>query len=1032
MTKAPVILWSCLAFSCTFATELIDFTKPNSWGFLRGKIKDPTEAAIQTRLRPEGTVFHLAAAKCAEPMFAEVGTALHLGAELVGTGRVVRLVTQQSDPTPLRHMPGLVLKDSSGEIYQYWASDSSRIGQTVSYVYSITEKGYVDVPWSGDGNRKWDPPMRICGFFLGYESPEAEGDVTLVKLETIDDGDKVCLVGPAVSCIPDKDVFTYIGGWVRYTSFPGPKPFMGARELQLVTEPAYGGNVRLRLKRLTTGETLEYNARWNDVARFETNLHPGELYEFIDLVFHSPGKDLTRKDKFIIKSFTGTFEQSLAGACRMDVDTGNPLHIITTNSKDAPKITLFNPSDRSLSWKGVISLCDLSGHTIKYTIDETVESCKTNVVKIGWPLPGKGLWRVHGDISGSDGSKAYPQTTFAVLDPHPVTPALGEGKFRMGINYHYGRFSAVDKQLTMDALVASGAKIARVGVGTRAGVESAGPRQYDWKSADEGVARFLANGIAIDTICWSTPQWAATEGNRTNRNWQVWYLRKPADMELASEYYEKLAARYGDKIAYYEIGNEWELSFPGGVDEAIEIQKMCYSALKRGNDKVTVIPNGWANWDSEHPQVKAEKKGFPEKVMQESKGFYDAHPIHNHGQFADYRRHILSRFLPRRKEMGINVPWYSNETALSGVHGNEIAVAEHVWKKIPFAWAYGSRDYIWYNLKATGWDPKDPEQGYGLITADYYPRASYAAFSALSTLLSGFDAETILKSEKTREVFRFRGVRNGKNELVVLGWDSSIAAPVAIEFMTDATLALAVDFMGNESVVAIDDGRCKWRLGARPTAIRFIGASFAEPNQVALSDIPDQISKPIIVGKGSASKRPPDLTINDGRYVHCFYDANPATVHRTWKGPADNSFQVWFGRQKDALAIQVVVTDDVHSQAASEARKMSEGDCIRIDLEIPGKAALLQLGFRMTEDGIGEPCVWAGPQGSCDAIKFTAKREGNLTTYRIVMPFVAFGIEERMLFDGDIKVAIKSDDSDGEGRDLWMGLESLRPLIFVK
>ena len=49
------------------------------------------------------------------------------------------------------------------------------------------------------------------------------------------------------------------------------------------------------------------------------------------------------------------------------------------------------------------------------------------------------------------------------------------------------------------------------------------------------------------------------------------------------------------------------------------------------------------------------------------------------------------------------------------------------------AWAWGSTDYIWYNLREIG--PDDSERGFGLVTVDYHPRATFADFSTESTWL---------------------------------------------------------------------------------------------------------------------------------------------------------------------------------------------------------------------------------------------------------------------------------------------------------
>lgn len=1018
-----------LAAGTASAEVLVDFSRPNAWRLRRGRNPDAQVGALQTRLCTEGTVIHLDASKAKDPVFASVGVGYADGVEIGGTGRVVRLVTRQCRPSPVRQNPGpgLLLTDKTGEHYQYMPVEVCSAGETVTYVYRLVEKGFRDRPWAGDGNRQWDPPMKVTEFFFSYDSDASEGDVTLVRLEVADEGVLVSSRETLLGCEQDKDIYTYRGGWVRYASFPGPKPFRGPDEVLVRTEPSFKGRVRLKVRNMHSRAECVFETDWDGETVFKTHLHSSETYEFVCFEFFSAA---LKTKSFELKSVEGRFLQTEAEACRLDVETGSSLHLLTTDDVTQPVVTFRNPTDRNLHWDGELVFSDCLGHAIRQPLDLNVSSGQVCRFPLQQKLPTKGLWNVSAEIRAGDGSRAYPSTRFARIDPHVVTPHLSDGKFRLGINYHYCRYSPKDKLLTLDALVSSGAKLGRVDFGTRAKVET-GPGARDWADTDEGVERFWQRGIALDAICWGQPKWAAMSENRANPHWQTWYLRMPEDRDLTARYYQDMAARYGCKIAYYEIGNEWDLTFPGPVEEAIEIQKLCYSSLKKGNPDVTVIPNGWARWDSESPRIKPEKRGFPETMTLATRGCYDVHPVHIHGLFAEYRRELTERFLRRRTEMGVdNVPWYSNETALTSVHGNELAVAEHIWMKIPFAWAYGSRDYIWYNLKGTGWNPNDPEQGYGLMTADYYPRAGYAAFAALATLLSGFDFREILKSEKTREVFCFSGRRMNRDEIVVLGWDVALEMPGELSFETDAEKVLLVDIMGNETNVTLKGGRCVWPLAKRPTALRFIGATVVTPDRIELDAIPAQGVRPVVVGVGEPRGRLPDLTVDSMAFVHCFYDANPATVHRTWQGPSDASFKVWVGRSPVTLTFLVHVRDDVHCPSSAADTKMTEGDCLRMDLKVSGCDEVFKLGFRLAADGKSESCICSGPREAGKKIRHRATRREDMTIYEISIPLEPFSISDRILDEGGVKVLFNVDDDDGEGRDLWIGMDALSVLSF--
>ena len=153
-------------------------------------------------------------------------------------------------------------------------------------------------------------------------------------------------------------------------------------------------------------------------------------------------------------------------------------------------------------------------------------------------------------------------------------------------------------------------------------------------------------------------------------------------------------------------------------------------------------------------------------------------------------------------------------------------------------------------------------------------------------------------------------------------------------------------------------------------------------------------------------------------------------VHRTWKGPQDVSFRVWYGRSKGAFAMRVRVTDDVHHQVASQVRRMSEGDCVRVSAEVAGKDRRWELGFRRTDDGRSESCIWEGDRQAEARIGFVSRREGDETVYDISIPLDVLGVTEEDLVRGMLSVAVQVDDSDGEGRDLWMGQEEPVRIVF--
>lgn len=478
--------------------------------------------------------------------------------------------------------------------------------------------------------------------------------------------------------------------------------------------------------------------------------------------------------------------------------------------------TFHNVADRPLRWTGRVHLEDAFGRTAEVPFDVTVEVGSFVHVPLAGRLPAKGWWRARAEIHGTDKSTAAAETSLAWLDPHVVTPRLGADKFRMGLHVHTsGRTPRLQERL-LDALVACGAKLVRTELGTRRHVQPTGPDDRLWAAQDRLVDAFLGRGIDIDALCWSNPRWAAAPDLSTycrdadcvrRKHPEIWHACRPVDLPLSEDFFTMLAARYRGRIAFYEIGNEWELMhfYPGTIEDAIDILKSCARGLRRGDANAVVSTCGFAKPDSDWKLIV--NTNIHERLVGEAKGAYDVHAVHLHGTFRAYRTELLDRFFPMRRRLGVTAPWFSNETALSTVYGNETQVGEELWKKILFAWANGSRGFVWYNLRGTGWDPRDPEQGYGLLTADLKPRPGFASFSALTALLNGFDYVRTVQSEKDgMEVYLFRGMHGGCAERIVAGWRNRRHDGGDMRFRTDAARAWVVDHMGNRTPQAIEGG----------------------------------------------------------------------------------------------------------------------------------------------------------------------------------------------------------------------------------
>ena len=509
------------------------------------------------------------------------------------------------------------------------------------------------------------------------------------------------------------------------------------------------------------------------------------------------------------------------GEISAEVDTGNPLHLVR-DASESPVLVLRSRSDAPRRWRGKLAVRDFYGQGSPLTVDVVLPA--KGRTRIPVPRPDRfGHYRIEGELS-SEGGTARVDTAFAVLPRRHPGAKMPMGSFRMGVNFHsYSGYDEASRKIAEEALVALGAKIVRGSVGNFRQVQ---PNRGEWKwdKPDRIVSELDSLGIAIHAIVFSPPKWSIPEETRMRAKGKRHAQDAPPRLDAYAEYLERFTRRYGRKIDYYEIGNEWDTLFSLGImtaDEAIALQKTAYRTIKSICPEACVIHNGWCGADF---YADPKRKAAAERFLTGARGFYDRHVVHIHRYFDVYEKQLDKFFFPDRVRLGLdgNVPWYSDETALSSGIASEECVAATVWKKILHAQAMGSVDYIWYNLRASG--PNANERGYGLMERNFTPRPSYAAFSALESVISGLVAERPIERKGYRRIYRLKGIKDGASRIVYAGWDTC-ADPKPLHLKLDAGTAEIVDLMGNSEPVLAQDGIVEWKPGRFPSALVVNGST---------------------------------------------------------------------------------------------------------------------------------------------------------------------------------------------------------------
>lgn len=744
--------------------------------------------------------------------------------------------------------------DSQGEKFEFFPSDVVRCDGKMLLVYDVFDYGWRDGfcgshPRKGrtsgmNRNDRIDFPLKFDLFYVRLKEGYTKGDITFLHMEddiwngevvsskirlfnvnTVDDLSDWRIYGPA-SCRNGKIAVTGMCSVaaIEHTRFPGLKPVHGMSDILVKTSRAYsGGVVEVRVVNAATRERKRFKVPWCEDTRIPTSLEYGNLYQVDMLTFWIP-KNARDNVEFEVESVYGVCRTSCAQAVELDVETGNALHLIPFGSDSAPQITIRNTSSAHVSLQGVARVRDYHGEGFDVPLMAKLDGGGQKSVSLPSTLK-KGIWRVLCEWQADNGSREQKELRFAVTDFANAGDRWPRGRsYRMGVCYHPVYYSMYMRELALDALTYAGVKLVRIN-----GFDFArcgrGNGQLDWTQADQIQEMHRSRGISISAGFGRTPPWATDVAEKkVKHNFSL-----PPRPGLMRSFSQELGSRYGTKIDYYELGNEWDL-VPESVlseDEALRVHREAFEGLKEGCPAVKLITNGWST-DMEY-KGRYVRDGFQKRYVQNVKGICDVHSVHMHGPFRKYVKSVEAH-LSAREKYGIDMPWFSNETAQTVTGGAEIEVAATVWKKILYAWAGGSIDYIWYNLFASGWMPSDDEQGYGLFTADYYPRATYPSLSGIIGAMQGHEFKATLVKSPSRYLFSFKGNTDKFNGVAVAGWledGESSPSRSFVTFRTDAKRAFLTDMFGNRTPIEISDGTVKMPLSLEPCAMLLCEATDA-------------------------------------------------------------------------------------------------------------------------------------------------------------------------------------------------------------
>ena len=496
------------------------------------------------------------------------------------------------------------------------------------------------------------------------------------------------------------------------------------------------------------------------------------------------------------------------------LETGSPLQILTPERKEAPGISLVNPRKEKAEGELFYRVADAFGAELE---NATRKITLAPGGKLLFPLmkPKKfGVYYVDVRFRENDPQlKTFEkQYRYCYMRPAGPTPGMAKG-FLFGVCSHPQGLSDRDLELEARAAALCGVKIMRTDIYWER-IQPA-PGRWLFGSFDRVVEAFGAQNIEVQAIYCYLPKWAvAKEWKPLAPN----YKGKPRpDYGHWRRFIRAFAEHYRGRLRYVEVWNEPDhigfANFP--VSEYIEMMKIAYAETKKAAPEMSVLTGGYTGMPGSSPKMR--EKDHMTRTLTEGKGAYDVLAFHGHGSMSSYRNQV-DRLVKMRRDLGVEAPWYANETAISAILIGEMKQAETLFQKFLYSWANGAIGYNWYDLRNDGFDPNANEHNFGLITRDFLPKAAYAVYNALSGTYREAEFLRAVRFGGNIEAFLFRA---GDGRLLLAVWNNDPGCdgtPLCLSGISGR--AEESDLFGNVASLPVRGGQLVFKAGRSPVTIR--------------------------------------------------------------------------------------------------------------------------------------------------------------------------------------------------------------------
>jgi hypothetical protein len=905
--------------------------------------------------------------------------------------------------SPVTHF-NLRLIDAQGEVFQWNQAVSLRSSGWQDLAFHITPANFRHC-WGGKKNKTLDQPAKLFGFGIDYRKGSGKGHLWIDDIRfSSGTGDKVACTSTLASFDETEKwqlrshggdgmlslakglnisgaarTFTLTKRKWHLTRQPLPEQLILTAELQSGAGQAVVHFRDAKNKTFSSQPCLLKEGRQSYRIEIEgVALTPPVFVDHLKLTSKSEHLDL----KLI--GLESRYQDFAIKAIETEVLTGTPVHVLKTGDEQKLRLAFRNIADQPVTFKADIDLENYFGETICFSKKLTLGAGTTRE----WKMPAlpavRGIWWVNYtlvDLQTED-SSSNGRLSFAYMAPAGPTPEPAQD-FLFGMCTHSARWGERDQQLEVLATALCGAKVIRTG--PEWGSIQPQKNVWNWQALDQLVDLYGQAGVEIQALLGYCPKWAAPIEKQHSRDWMDWSRGAP-DLDAFSRYAYRAAKRYDGRIRYWEVWNEPDIGFfRGTLDEYLAMLKTASDSVKKASPSAKVLTGGFAGMDHPH-----RKKDFQKQVLVQGEKHVDIHAFHAHGNFSSFARTIDGKFLPMRRENAVRQPWYANETAVTSMDGAQKMQAETLYKKFLFSWSRGAIGYNWYDLRNDGFDPKNGEHNYGLLTNDFYPKAAYPVYNALALFFKKTSFERQLDLGDNLWAFVFKG----QNRIIIPAWNEQTAsAGKHLVIQTNAKQAEKIDLMGNATPAPLVDGMTILEISPVPAALNLLQVTKAREIGYLLDASSTQVAIP-------------------GRSIRC-----PIALRNPFK--SKKSFKVSL-----VLPNGLSSPHNVKTIAVEPNHKITEYLTLDVSPKLKGNYGK-RLEFELAYDVLGTP--WKG------TIKVPVNLAVSMPAGGFKRP-ADFAVNKRTdvisLFEADpSKLHLIWKDANDLGASIWLGCDDRNLLL---